>query len=259
MIDIHCHILPGLDDGAQTIEDALTMADQAIENGITDIIATPHHQTRRFHNESHIVKRAVHELNRKLAETGRSLKIHPGQEIRMYGELIEDLRSGTSIALGKNQNPYVLVEFPSSQIPVFAQRVLYDLQVEGYRPIIAHPERNSMIVEKPERLLELVQQGVLTQLTATSVAGEFNKKVQKFSLQLIESNQAHFIASDAHNTGARGFSMQKAYQVITDRFGSQVTSEMKEHSTSVLSGELFVPAPPELIRKQSFLRRILPI
>ncbi|AJD92264.1 tyrosine protein phosphatase [Jeotgalibacillus malaysiensis] len=257
MIDIHCHILPGLDDGAQDYEDSLRMADQAIDNGITDIIATPHHQTRRFFNEASSVEVAVQELNHYLQSHGRNLTIHPGQEIRIYGEITEELDSGLNMALQSRLNPYVLVEFPSSQVPVFAERTIYDLQVAGYRPIIAHPERNSAITEDPDKLYRLVNQGALTQLTAASVAGEFNKKVQRFSLDCIEANMAHFIASDAHNTDHRGFSLAKAYNKVEKVFGT--AEPFIQNAVSLLKGHTIVASPPSEMRSKGFLQKLLSI
>lgn len=257
MIDIHCHILPGVDDGAQEYEDALKMADQAIGNGITDIIATPHHQTRRFYNEASQVERAVSELNEYLQSHGRKLKIHPGQEIRLYGEIIQDFKEGLNLPLQSKTNPYVLIEFPSSQVPVFAERTIYDLLVAGYRPIIAHPERNSAIIENPDKLYQLINQGALSQLTATSVAGAFNKKVQKFSFELIEANLAHFIASDAHNTAERGFAMQKAYEIADKSLGA--TDVFKLNAEAVLKGGMVSVHPPSEIKKKSFIKKLLTI
>ncbi|WP_404405229.1 tyrosine-protein phosphatase [Jeotgalibacillus malaysiensis] len=255
MIDIHCHILPGVDDGAQDYHDSLKMANQAVQNGITHIIATPHHQTRRFQNEAQNVIEAVADLNEYFQDHQVDLKVHPGQEIRLYGEIVAELKSGLDLPIASADNPYVLVEFPSSQVPAFAERVLYEMLVEGYRPIIAHPERNSAIVEDPEKLYQLINQGAIAQLTAASLAGEFNKSVQRFSMELIESNLVHVIASDAHNTDFRGFANQKAYELLDQKFG--LAEQFQMNAQNIMEGKQIISAPPSAIQKKGFFAKLL--
>ncbi|TFD97094.1 tyrosine-protein phosphatase [Jeotgalibacillus sp. R-1-5s-1] len=254
MIDIHCHIIPLLDDGSQSMEDTLLMADQAIENGITSIIATPHHQTARFQNDAKIVLKKVAEVNRLLSENGKHLTIYPGQEIRLYPDLVTDLNQGSSLPLASSEHPYVLIEFPADQIPMYAEKVTYDLLNNGYIPVIAHPERNSSIVEDPEKLYKLVSQGCLSQVTAASVAGVLSKKVQRISFQLIEASLVHFVASDAHNTTSRGFYNLPALTLIEDKFGN--SSYFLDNARKVLTGDPICPDYPEKVKKNSLLLKL---
>lgn len=147
----------------------------------------------------------------------------------------------------------MLIEFPFDHVPRYADRLLVDLQLKGLIPVIAHPERNAEIIENPDRLYELVKKGVLTQLTAASVSGHFGKNIKKFSLQLIEANLAHFIASDAHNTTSRPFRLQEAYDVIDHEFGINAVYFFQENAELLLSGQAVYREEPERIKRKKFL------
>lgn len=252
MIDLHCHILPGIDDGAKTMEDSITMAMAAYEEGIHTIVATPHHQNGRFINVKETVIEKVEELNEELEIKGVPIKILPGQEVRIHGDLLEELSKGIAIGVGETTN-YLLIEFPSGHVPQFANQILYDLRVEGYRPVIVHPERNREIMENPSVLYELVKKGIFTQITAASVAGKFGRKIQTFSHQLIEANLTHFIASDAHNTTTRGFCLQDAYEEVDKQFGNGVSYMFMENAELLLKGLHINMLEPMPVRRKKFL------
>lgn len=219
MIDIHCHILPGVDDGPKQDSDTIAMLEHAIAEGITDIIATPHHRNRSYVNEKSEVLSAVEKLNSLIEKHSLPIKIHPGQEVRIYGEIVEDFDRDEILTLA-GTSKYVLVELPSNQVPAYTERVMYDMLVAGLVPIIAHPERNSAIMEDPEKLFRLINQGALSQVTAASVSGDFGKKIQRFSMELIEHHLAHFVASDAHDIDRRGFTMKRALEALDASYES---------------------------------------
>ncbi|MFB9974865.1 tyrosine protein phosphatase [Allobacillus sp. SKP2-8] len=248
MIDLHSHILFGVDDGAQTIEDSVAMAQAAVTEGISVIYATPHHLTTRYENERDIVLPKVDELNAEFNRLGIDLVVKPGQELRIHGDLLGGLQDGTSIPLGDTN--YLLIEFPANHVPRYTERVLFDIQSEGYKPIIVHPERNSDLIQKPDKLLDLVQIGALTQVTAASVAGKFGKKIKQFSMQLIESNLTHFVASDAHNTTTRGLCVQEAYAEIEKEFGYGISEMLKENARMVDRNETVIGEPPIAVKKK---------
>ncbi|WP_144560221.1 tyrosine-protein phosphatase [Shouchella miscanthi] len=249
MIDIHSHILPGLDDGAKTIEDSIAIAEQAVSEGVTAMVATPHHQHPNFPLlDGSFLHDAVAELNEELNKQGIPLTVMVGQEIRLYGDVPSDLASGSSLSLANSK--YVLVEFPSNDIPVYATRLFYELGSQGYIPIIAHPERNKVIMESPNKLYELIKNGALAQLTSSSLTGYFGKDIQTLSEQLIEANLVHVIASDVHNTSNRTLRMQEAYQVVEDRFGSQLLFEYKENARLIVENKHIYLEPPERVTKK---------
>jgi protein-tyrosine phosphatase len=249
MIDLHCHILPGVDDGPETIEESLEMAKQAAEQGIHTIVATPHHQNGKYNNEKQAIMQKVNELTTLLKQQDISITILPGQEVRLYGEFLQDYEAGT--ILTKNETgKYVLVEFPSNHVPRYAEALLYDIQLKGLVPIIAHPERNAEIIERPHLLYDLVNKGALSQVTAASLTGGFGKKIKKFSIQLIEHNLTHMIASDAHNTTTRSFKLREAYDVLEKEFGTDMLYLLQENVYSIISGQSIYKLDAERIQRK---------
>ncbi|MBB6176106.1 protein-tyrosine phosphatase [Anoxybacillus tengchongensis] len=250
MIDIHSHILPSIDDGAQTLADAIDMAKAAVAGGITTIIATPHHRNGTFENDKRSIIEHVHALNETLQHHRIPLSVLPGQEVRIHGELLDYYRDGDILPLAETK--YVLIELPNNHVPRYTEQLIFDMQLQGLIPIIAHPERNSELVEHPNKLYDLVKKGVLTQLTAASVAGKFGKNIKKFSLQMIEANLVHLIASDAHNTTTRAFHMREAYDVIQKQFGSQVVYVFQENAELLVAGETLYKDAPGRMKKKKF-------
>ncbi|MFC7062325.1 tyrosine-protein phosphatase [Halobacillus seohaensis] len=249
MIDIHSHILPGIDDGASTLKDSLEMARAAVDDGMDTIIATPHHQNGKYTNVSDEIMDQVAEFNIQLEKNQIPLTVLPGQETRIYGDFIEGLRSKEVLTLN-NQGSYVFVEFPSDSVPRYTSKLLFDIQVEGYQPIIVHPERNREIIQHPDILYNLVKKGAFTQVTAASVTGRFGKNIKKFSHQLIEANLTHLIASDAHNTDSRGFCMSEAYEEIRESYGSSIVYLFTDNAEFVVNGEVLASDSPEQVRKK---------
>jgi protein-tyrosine phosphatase len=192
MIDLHSHILPGIDDGARDLSDSVNMAKKAVEQGIHTIVATPHHLNNRYENPKQTIIDRVRELNKVLLDEKIDLNVLPGQETRIYGEMLAGYEQDEILPIDNTQ--YVLVEFSSTHVPRYTEKLFYDLQTKGLIPVIVHPERNQEIIERPEVLYQLVKKGALTQVTAASISGDFGKKIKNFSMQLIEANLTHFIA-----------------------------------------------------------------
>lgn len=253
MIDIHCHILPRVDDGARTLEESIEMARAASAQGIHTIVATPHHRNNQFENSRSDILTQVNDLNRVLQEENIPVDILSGQETRIYGDLIEGLTLSQEILPVNIDTPYILVELPTSTVPKYTNKLLYDLQVEGYTPVIVHPERNSELLTKPDKLYELVKSGVLTQVTAASLVGKFGKKIRSFSHEIIQSNLTHFIASDAHNVHSRGFMMQAAFQEIEELYAIELVHSYKDNAELLVAGETIVGEVPERISRKKFL------
>jgi protein-tyrosine phosphatase len=251
MIDIHCHILPSIDDGAKDINESIEMAKVAVLEGIQTIIATPHHKNNRYENPKGTILERVKELNDALLQEKIPLKILPGQEVRIYGEVVKDLELGEILPLAETQ--YLFIELPSGHVPRYTETLMFDLQRKGITPIIVHPERNQDIIERPELLYHLVQKGVLTQVTASSICGYFGKKIQKFSLQLIEANLTHFVASDAHNIHNRTFKMIEALDMIDFKFGQDMVYLFKENAELLIKDQNIYKEIPEQIKKRKFL------
>ena len=251
MIDIHCHILPGIDDGAKTIYDSINMAKEAVREGITTIIATPHHKNNQYENEKVDILEHVSQLNQHLTNEGIPLTVLPGQEVRIYGEIIEDYLSGGKI-LPLNETNYLFIEFPSGSVPRYADRLLYEIQAEGLVPIIVHPERNQEIIQNPDILYKFVNNGALTQVTAGSLTGYFGKKIKKFSEQLIEADLTHFIASDAHNVRKRTFKMVEAMDAVEKKYGLDMVYMFKENAELLIQGKNVYKEIPQQVQRKKF-------
>ncbi|KRF35922.1 hypothetical protein ASG93_25710 [Paenibacillus sp. Soil787] len=212
MIDTHCHILPGLDDGAGSLEEAVEMAIHAANEGIHTIVATPHHGDGRHDNDASAVGLAVQELNLELETRNIPVQILPGQEVRVYKGLLDDLEAGTIRTL--NDTQYLLLEMPSYGVPDYVEDLLYELHIQGLTVMIAHPERNIDFIKDPRRLQQLVGQGCLCQITSQSIMGLFGRKIQRFAIQLCKKNLTHTIASDAHNMANRKSDLSVAFSYL---------------------------------------------
>lgn len=232
MIDIHTHVLPGIDDGAQTEIDSIELARAAVREGIHTIIATPHHKNGLYNNERDLILKHVEYLNQLLEKEGIPLDVLAGQETRIYGELLSDLKAGKIQTL--NDTKYIFIELPFTSVPRYADQLLFDLQVKGYIPIIVHPERNQTLLEKPNLLYEFVRNGSLTQITGASLVGKFGKEIKEFSEEIIDANLAHFIASDAHDTKERKFYLKDAYEELGSLFGTNLQYAFMENAQLLL-------------------------
>ncbi|MGE8078378.1 tyrosine-protein phosphatase [Peribacillus loiseleuriae] len=249
LIDLHCHILPGVDDGALDLLECLNMANTAVGAGINHLFATPHHMNGQYLNKKNEILARISEVNKHLQQETIPLTIHSGQEVRIHQHLIISLEMDEVLTLD-NRGKYLLLELPSGYVPIYTQEVIYQILMKGITPIIVHPERNRELIEDPHLLFQLVQQGALTQLTSGSVIGLFGKKIKSFSEKVIEHHQAHFIATDAHNVGSRGFSLQEAYETITKTYGVDRTLYFKENAQTVLHGQRISIKQPIPIRKK---------
>lgn len=251
MIDIHSHILPGIDDGARNMDESLAMAQRAVQEGIHTIIATPHHKNSMFDNPAAIILEKTQALNRRLEEEKIPLKVLPGQEPAIFGELLKDYELGEVLTL--NQTQYVFIELPSGHVPRYTDQLLYELQLKGLVPVIVHPERNQEIIERPELLYNLVKKGSLAQLTASSISGVFGKNISKFCFQLIEANLVHFIASDAHNVRKRTFKMAQAFDMIDSRYGVDMVYLFQENAELLVEGLNVYKEIPQRVKPKKFL------
>lgn len=249
MIDIHCHILPDIDDGAKDEIQAIEMAKEAVNSGIKTVIATPHHKNRTYDNEKSFIIKQVELLNEMFKESNIPLDVLPGQEVRIFGELIHDFEKGEIQTL--NDSKYLLLELPSDHMPQYTENLIFDIQRAGLTPIIAHPERNRDIYADPNLLHGLVSRGALAQLTAGSLTGVFGKEIKKVSLQMIEHNLIHFIASDAHNINARNFgTLSEGYAVIKEEYGTMMQYNLEENAQYLMHNENINKNEPLLIQKK---------
>ena len=216
MVDLHCHILPGLDDGAKTLEDSLAMAEEAIADGITHVVATPHANSE-FAFDFARVRAAVNELKTKI---GGRLTLTSGCDFHLSHENVIAIRKDPR-PFCINQKDYLLVEFNDFSIPPSLDQTLHELQLAGIRPIVTHPERNRILRLHPERLQKWIGQGCYVQITAGSLSGVFGTGPQQDAWAWLASGLVHFISSDAHNNGRRPMRLRFAYEAVAAQMGDE--------------------------------------
>jgi protein-tyrosine phosphatase len=197
MIDIHTHILPGVDDGAKTIEQSLFMMKQGEEAGITTICATPHILQQVTPQYEQRINHSFDLLKTKIAESGSRVEIVLGSEIYVREDM-DTLKEFDFFTLN-NTGKYLLMELPWGQFPPHVDRIVFELQLEGRVPIIAHPERSMITKKQLINVENLVQKGALMQVNAGSLLGFFGRKMKRMAEELLRRNLVHFLASDAHD------------------------------------------------------------
>lgn len=220
MIDIHCHILPGIDDGAFDLSESIEMARIAAADGIKKIVATPHIGNPDLPED---IDEKINHLNRCLKSEKIPVEILRGGEVSAFLSPHECKRFTI------NRTSYLLVEFPHTHLPANAGEIIFNMSVAGLRPIIAHPERNPSVLQNPERLKTLIQSGALVQITAASLTGEFGLEYQACALHLLRERMVNFIASDGHNTVQRPPLLSGAFKTAKKRVG-------KKTATALFSG-----------------------
>ena len=196
MIDLHCHILPGLDDGPVNFDFSVAMARKAEEAGINIVVATPHVRSD-YRTEPASIAAAVVELNDALANEELELLVLAGAEVSL--QKAAELDDGILSTLCLGSGDYLLVESPYRSIDIDLEGIVWDLQARGFKPVLAHPERCPIFQRDPDRLARLVNGGLLCSITAASLAGRFGSTVRRFSLELMYDGLVHDVASDAHD------------------------------------------------------------
>lgn len=214
MIDLHGHLLPGIDDGAKTLEQALNMARIAVEDGIAVSVLTPHHLNGVYQNPADKVRRLTHEFHNELRQAGIELDVLPGAECHLVPELPEALAAGQAMTVA-DHGQAVLVELPVHTIPMGATAILEHILALGITPVIVHPERNSALRQSPGRLAEWVDMGCLAQVTAQACTGRFGEAVEAAAQQFIRAGIIHFVASDAHRDRRRVPQLSEARHAIS--------------------------------------------
>jgi len=245
MIDLHCHILPGLDDGAKTLDEALEMVRIAQSEGIKTIVATPHlfrgnFATRDFAS----IEEKRRELSEVLKENNISVEVLAGAEVHISHNLIDEIKKSRA-HLVLNGSSYMFVEFPAGHIYSGAKNLFFDLMSEGIIPIIAHPERNSVFREHPGLLYDLVQMGALAQANSGSFSGLYGGKSQEFVLGLLEWNLVHFIASDGHSPHSIPPTLSEAAKEAETLIGKERASALVQDNPQAVLEDKEIPYLPQ--------------
>ena len=211
MIDIHCHVLPAMDDGPAELAATMEMLRMAEDDGISHIIATPHY---RCHDVPSVqdIDDCVTLVRDKMDKSGMSIRLLRGADIRLTYELLDCMARRALPTI--NGSRYFLLELPDL-LPPHLDEFVFDAKLKGYVPIVTHPERNYTLLASPRRSELLREAGALLQVTAMSITGEFGRQIKKYALQLLKMDCVDFVASDAHGTNRRVPVLSRAYREVS--------------------------------------------
>lgn len=224
MIDLHCHILPGVDDGAPDFETSVAMCRMAAADGCEAMVATPHLRHERWWNgDQNLLKQRLAELQERV---GPGLKLYMGGEIAINTESFDEILERPEEVVSLAGSRYLLLEFDWQGLGPQPENVLFELNIAQWRSVIAHPERMSWLMQDRSLIRRLVANGAMTQITAMSITGDLGKPAQDASYWLLENGLAHFVSSDSHDTTRRLPGMAKAMQEVRTVWGDEMAQEL---------------------------------
>jgi protein-tyrosine phosphatase len=248
MIDLHSHILAGLDDGARTMEDSLRMCLIGFQDGIRTIVATPHTLSSFYRNDREGILDKVQDLNAALVRSGHQIlddktgefqsgiRVLPGADVHLGADILQQIDAGQVLTVA-DRGTFLLLEFPFNAVPPGTEEILFQLMARGITPIISHPERNLEIGRNPRRYGEMIRLGCLGQVTAMSLTGGFGPVVQRLSEVLLKRRLVHLIASDAHSPNKRPPILSSGVQSAARIIGKKAAWKMvTDYPRAVLEG-----------------------
>jgi protein-tyrosine phosphatase len=227
MLDMHCHLLPGIDDGPDTLDESLDLARAMVADGITKAVCTPHVFPGRFDNVRGSIAQAFQKFVVELQAAAIPLELCWAGEVRLAPEVLELLADQAVPFLGQvSGKRTMLLELPDGMIPLGADRFVRTLLRAGVRPVLAHPERNRSVMEDSERLRPFMEDGCYVQLTAGSLVGQFGERARVTARRLLDEGWVHAVASDCHNLGGRRPRMLEAMQWLEREYGEQEARQL---------------------------------
>ena len=261
MVDIHHHLLWGLDDGPKDLETSVAMAKASAADGVTHIVCTPH-ANGKFNYDAGVNKAKVAELQAILNSDGVPLQIGLGCDFHLsYDNIVEAKADPARFSI--NGLGYLMVELPDYALPVQLGETLYELQLCGLIPVLTHPERNPTLQKDQSRLVEWMRGGLLVQITGDSVTGKMGRTAEKMAHDLLAKRWVHFIATDAHDLTRRPPRLSEAHEVVAERYGSEYADSLvSTNPAAAFQGKAFEPvAEPtnlyEEFKPQSWFSRLI--
>jgi protein-tyrosine phosphatase len=242
MIDIHHHLLWGLDDGASSLETSVAMARMAAADGITHVVCSPH-SNGQYNYDPQVIAEKIAELQRILDTEKIALKLGQGCDFHMSYENIQDAKEDPA-RFSINGLGYLLVEIPDYGLPRGLTEIFYQLQLVGLTPILTHPERNPTLQGDRPRIVDWLRGGVLIQVTAGSVMGRMGRHAEKMAHELLANRWVHFLATDAHNTTTRPPEMHEAFELVAKKYGPDYARLLCV--SNPLAAFMGKPMPPQI-------------
>ncbi len=254
MFDLHCHILPGLDDGPADLDTALQMLSMAQEHGTTVIVATPHVIEGDFLPDWEEILAGCQRLRNAAGELGLDLRICPGAEVAVNMELLKRITIPGPYCI--NGGKYMLVELPVMEIPGFVDDFLFRLQSRGIIPILAHPERHPVLARTPQILLDWIRRGILTQINGASLAGKMGEQAAALAELFLLNRLVHFIGSDAHGILSRRPKLNEAAERIRELVGEKTERKLllENPAAVILNQSLNIPEVNKMDQRKRLVR-----
>lgn len=229
IVDIHCHILYGLDDGPQSLEQSMALCRKLNQNGIKKIIATPHFISGdSYFPATEEIKERVTLLQKEVDKEDLDIEIFSGMEVFSSHDTIERIRRKEILSL--NDSRYILIEFPFEIIPMYISDLLFAMQLEGFTPIVAHPERYCSSYRKGKLLKKLVDKGILLQINSGSIMGSHGKSAKKAATELLKSGMVHLVASDSHGEDRMLSNVREIEKKISQICGAENTERIMHYN-----------------------------
>lgn len=256
MIDIHCHILPNVDDGSESLEESIEMAKIAESEGITRIVNTSHCHFDFKYKKGNELKLELEKFNQVLKEENINIEVLLGNELYYTSDLIERFNELDFFSM--NNSKYILMEFSPINFPKNIEDVIYEIKIRGYIPIIAHAERYKQVQEDVNIVLDCIKEGALIQVNASSILGKNGEKAEDTSKKLLDNNMVHFVATDAHSSNRRRPLIKDSYNYILKNYGKEVSEKLFiENPTAVIENrDISILNPTKYEEKRSFLKRL---
>lgn len=248
MLDIHCHIIPNIDDGSDSLETSFNMLNIAKKDDVKFIIATPHFWGGHYENSYLDVAKEVKKLNKEIEKNKINVKLLPGQEIFLDNNIMRLYQEGVVNCI--NGGKYMLIELPMMNMPKDALDNIYELKIKGVIPILAHPERYKYIIEDPSNINKFIREGCLIQINTGSIKGIFGKKVKKTAEVLIKHDICSFIASDAHSLGKRCPGLLSSLEIVKN-LNEEVYLNFRNNCNMLLENKTIKNDFQEIKKKKS--------
>jgi len=250
MVDIHSHILPGIDDGPASIEESIEMLVNTVQSGVDTIVATPHLYPGEYMEPTNLVRQLTQQLQEKADQQNIPIQVIMGRECYLSPEIYLYEKDPKKLTIANN-GKYILVEFPFQEIPRYVDELIFELQMKGIVPIIAHVERYFEVVTNPNRLLEFIQAGCIIQVNASSFSGKYGQKSKEIAEILLEHKMVHVIASDIHTSTS--FVLGDAFPRILDLVGEKEAHNLFDiRPRAIVQRERIATPEPIEYRRKSF-------